>query len=206
MENGTPMASRHPRRLGPVLALMLGLAAALPTAPALAQQAVPAAVAVIVDYARILRDAKAAQAIREQIDSRRKTYQDQIAKEEKRLYDADKELAKQRSVLAAEKFAEKRKAFEKEVVGVQRMAQQKRRELDQVATVALGEVRNALVELVGKLADERGFNLVLPSSAVLLFAPEIDMTEEVLTRLDAMLPTVKVPAKAPEPEPAPKKK
>ncbi|MFO1068271.1 MAG: OmpH family outer membrane protein [Geminicoccaceae bacterium] len=200
------MASRLSGRLGLLLALMLGLAAAVPAVPALAQQAVPAAVVVIVDYARILRDAKAAQAIRDQIDARRKVYQDQIAKEEKRLYDADKELAKQRSVMAADKFAEKRKAFEQDVVGVQRIAQQRRRELDQVATAALGEVRNALVELVGTLADERGFNIVLPSSAVLLFSPEIDMTDEVLKRLDEKLPTVKVPAKAPEPAAAPKKK
>lgn len=164
-----------------------------------AQAGLPTAVAVVVDYQRILRDAKAAQAIRTQIDARRKALQDQFAKEEKRLFDADKELAKQRGVLSPEAFAEKRKAFEEDVVRVQRQAQQRRRQLDQVATIALGEVRNAMVEIVGELAEQRKFNLVLPSSAVLLFSPSIDLTDEVMTQLDKRLPTVKVPEKPPEP-------
>jgi outer membrane protein len=165
--------------------------------PARAQDKPPAAVAVVVDYARILRDSKAARSIREQIEGRRKTYQDQIAKEEKRLFDADKELAKQRNVLSPEAFAEKRKAFEQDVMQVQRLAQDRRRQLDQVAAAALGDVRNSLVEVVGALADQRGFNLVLPSSAVLLFSPKIDLTDEVLAQLDRKLPNVKVPDKPP---------
>lgn len=186
-----------------ILFLLAMLAAPLAVPAALAQEKLPATVAVVVDYARILRDAKAAKAIRTQIDARRKVYQDQIAKEEKRLFDADKELAKQRSVLSAEAFAEKRKAFEQDVGGVQRMAQERRRQLDQVAAVAIGEVRNNLVEVVGALSDQRGFNLVLPSSAVLLFSPKIDLTDEVMAQLDKKLPSVKVPDRAPEP---PKKK
>jgi Skp family chaperone for outer membrane proteins len=193
-----------PRIAGRIaLALLLTALVGAPAAAPQAQEKLPPAVAVVVDYARILRDAKAAKAIRTQIDARRKVYQDQIAKEEKRLFDADKELAKQRSVLSAEAFAEKRKAFEQDVGGVQRMAQERRRQLDQVAAVALAEVRNGLVEVVGALSDERGFNLVLPSSAVLLFSPRIDLTDDVMAQLDKKLPTVKVPDRAPE---SPKKK
>lgn len=190
-------------RAGPWLATLVVLhlaAAPLGVArPAQAQASLPAAVAVVVDYQRILRDAKAAQAIRAQIDTRRKALQDQFAKEEKRLFDADKELAKQRGVLSPEAFAEKRKAFEEDVVRVQRQAQQRRRQLDQVASIALGEVRNAMVEIVGELAEQRKFNIVLPSSAVLLFSPSIDLTDEVMIQLDKRLPTVKVPEKPPEP-------
>ena len=180
----TPLSGR-----GQLAAVLLAMAwRTRCRAGSMAQDQLPAAVAVVVDYARILRDAKAAKAIRDQIDARRKVYQDQIAKEEKRLFDADKELAKQRSVLSPEAFAEKRKAFEQDVAEVQRMAQERRRQLDQVAAVALGEVRNSLVEVVGALQDQRGFNLVLPSSAVLLFSPQIDLTEEVLAQLDKKLP------------------
>jgi Skp family chaperone for outer membrane proteins len=190
------------RRRGAVALCVLALAAGAAPGPTAAQDKLPAAIAVVVDYARILRDSKAAKSIRSQIESRRKVFQDQIAKEEKRLFDADKELGRQRSVLSPEAFAEKRKAFEQDVIGVQRMAQDRRRQLDQVAAVALGDVRNTLVEVVGALADQRGFNIVLPSSAVLLFSPKIDLTDEVMAQLDKKLPSVKVPDKPPA---APKK-
>ena len=52
-----------------------------------------------------------------------------------------------------------------------------------------------MIEVVGELAQARGFNLVLPSSGLLLFSPEIDLTAEVLLRLDQKLPSIKVPDK-----------
>ena len=102
------MVSMAVRRHAALLMAVVALSGALclPAASTLAQGQLPAAVAVVVDYTRIMRDSKAAKSIRDQIDTRRKVYQDQIAKEEKRLFDADKALAKQRSVLSAEAFAE----------------------------------------------------------------------------------------------------
>jgi Skp family chaperone for outer membrane proteins len=182
------------RRLGAVLglcaALVLGAAE-----PVRAQDRLPPAVAAVIDYQRILRDAKAARAIRDQVETRRKLYQDQIAKEEQRLHELDKELAKQRSVLTPEAFAEKRRDFEGQVAEVQRMVQERRRQLDQAAATALNEVRSAMIDIIGEFADSRGFNLVLPTSGVLLFSPRIDLTEEVLARLDAKVPNIKVPEK-----------
>jgi outer membrane protein len=182
------------RRAALLVAAALALAPA-PAAAAAAETRLPQAVAAVIDYQRILREAKAAQAIRDQVETRRKLYQDQIAKEELRLHELDKDLAKQRSLLSPEAFADQRRSFEKQVGGVQRMVQERRRQLDQAAAAAGNEVRAAMIEIVGELADIRGFNLVLPSSGLLLFSPSIDLTDEVLARLDSRLPTVKVPDK-----------
>jgi Skp family chaperone for outer membrane proteins len=183
---------RRQRCLG--CALVLGTALALgAAAQARAQDRLPPAVAAVIDYQRILRDAKAARAIRDQVEARRKLYQDEIAKQEQRLHGLDKELARQRSVLTPEAFAEKRRNFETQVSEVQRMVQERRRQLDQAAAAALNDVRSAMIDIIGELSDVRGFNLVLPTSGVLLFSPRIDLTEEVLSRLDTRLPNVKVP-------------
>lgn len=176
------------------LTLLAATVTAMPTA-ARAEDTLPPAVAAVIDYQRILRDARAARAVRDQVETRRKLYQDEIAKEEQRLHELDKELARQRSILSAEDFAAQRSAFEADVAGVQRMAQERRRQLDQAAAAALNEVRAAMIQVVGELADVRGFNLVLPTSGLLLFSPKIDLTDEVLAKLDVKLPNVKVPEK-----------
>ncbi|MGD9511913.1 MAG: OmpH family outer membrane protein [Geminicoccaceae bacterium] len=155
----------------------------------------PPAVAAVIDYQRILRDARAARAVRDQVENRRRLYQEEIAKEEQRLHEVDKQLAAQRNVLEPDVFDAKRQTFERDVAAVQRMAQERRRQLDQVAAAALNEVRSAMIEVVGELAQSRGFNLVLPSSGLLLFSPDIDLTEDVLVRLDQQLPNIKVPDK-----------
>jgi Skp family chaperone for outer membrane proteins len=159
-----------------------------------AAQKLPTTVAAVIDYQRILRDAAAARSIREQIEARRKTYQEEISKEEQRLHEADKEFAKQRSVLSPEAFAEKRREFEQDVAEVQRKVQERRRELDRMSAAALNEVKEALIEIVTSIAEERGFNLVLPTSEVLFFSRSLDLTEEVLAKLDARLPQVQLSA------------
>jgi outer membrane protein len=173
-----------------LLAVLVGVTA--PSSAAWAQQ-LPTTIAAVIDYQRILKDAAAAKSIREQIEARRKAYQDEINQEEQRLREADQSFAKQRSLLTPEALAEKRRDFEKEVVDVQRLVQERRRALDRASAIALNEVKKALIDIVTGIAEERGFNVVLAASEVLFFASEIDITGEVLAKLDGQLPEVAMP-------------
>ena len=173
----------------------LGIATVAPAARA-ADDPLPSATAAVIDYQRVMREAQAAESIRVQIEARRLRYQSEIALEEQRLVEADRELARQRSILSTEAFNERRKTFEEDVAEVQRMLQTRRQQLDDVAAMAMSEVREAVIQVVGELAEQRGFNLVLPSANVLLFSPQIDITDEVLDQLDRNLPDVRVPERA----------
>lgn len=182
------------RRNGLVVAALFAVFAGIAgPSPAARAQQLPTTIAAVIDYQRILKDAAAAKSIREQIETQRKAYQDEINKEEQRLREADQSFAKQRSLLTPEALAEKRRDFEKEVVEVQRLVQERRRALDRASAVALNEVKKALVDIVTGIAEERGFNVVLAASEVLFFASEIDITEEVLAKLDGQLPEVAMP-------------
>jgi outer membrane protein len=188
---GWPHAARQGLAAG-----LLGLVVALgPPGSPRAQDAapLPPATAAVIDYQRVMREAKAAQSIRNQVEARRIRYQEEIAAQEQRLLEADRELARQRGILEADAFAELRKMFEEDVAKVQRFVQERRQQLDDVSAMAMGEVREAVIQVVGELAEQRGFNLVLPSAGVLLFSPQIEITDEVLDRLDAQLPDVRVP-------------
>ena len=193
------------------LIIVLPLLAATWALPALAQQTpapalqakpsiegnLPPAVVAIIDYQKILRDSKAASSIRSQVDARRSSYQDEISKKEQSLRDQDQALVKQRTVLSAEAFAAKRRSFEQDVAQVQKDVQNRRRQLDEVTAIALNSVREAIIQVVSELAESKGFNLVVPSSAVLVFSPKIDVTQDVLVALDQRLPDVKVADAAP---------
>ena len=66
-----------------------------------------------------------------------------------------------------------------------------------MTAVALNEVREAIIQVVSQLAEVKGFNLVVPSSTVLVFSPRIDVTQDVLVALNQRLPDVKVAEAAP---------
>ena len=160
---------------------------------AAAAEGLPEPVVAVIDYQRVMQDASAARSIREQFETRRGQFQEEIAAEEQRLHEADKELARQRSELTPEVFAQRRRGFETDVAEVQRLVQQRRRQLDRASAEALDRVKQALIEVVTDMAEEHGFNLVLPASEVLFFSRRLDLTEEVMARLDEALPTVELP-------------
>lgn len=195
-----PDRATRRRLLGRLLVMAGGLAAAGSpiSPPAAAVEPLPPAVVAVVNYQRLLREAKAARQIRDQIEARRRRYQEEIKQKEQELLKKEREITRQRSLLSPEAFAKKRREFEREAAAVQREVQERRRQLDAASANAYAEVRNAIIEVVGELAEERGFNLVLPSTAVLLFSPRLDLTEEVLAGIDERLPSVEIPEAPPE--------
>lgn len=161
-----------------------------------AAQRLPPAIVAVVDYKRILQEAKAAKSINDQIETRRKQFLDQLSQQEQQLHAEDQALAKQRGILAPDAFAKRRQKFEQQLQAAQQLSEAKRRELEAARKASFDQLREKVVQIVNDLADSRGFNLVLPSVSVLLFSPKIDLTDAVLQKLDAMLPVVKVPEKA----------
>ncbi|MAF94286.1 MAG: hypothetical protein CMM60_00760 [Rhodospirillaceae bacterium] len=179
------------------------------TLPALAQQAQPAKgedekklqkgqivevqipIAVI-DVQKILIDALAVKNIRQQITKYGTSFEEEIEKDRKEIRTANQELARQRTILSPEAFAEKRRKFEQRVVEVQRLVQQRRRELDKSRNEAMMVVNKSYTEIVWKIANELNLAVILRKSQTAYAIPTLDITKEVLTRLDKKLPTVKV--------------
>jgi Skp family chaperone for outer membrane proteins len=168
----------------------LGLAFAAPLA-ASAQQMVPSVVAVV-DYETILRDSSAGQGLRQQISAKREAFQAEVEKAEQELRAAEQDLKNQQSVLSAEAFAQKRQEFQARVAEVQKFVQGRKQTLDQALAKGEEAIRQATVGILGEMAKERGFNIVLPLRQVLLVESSYNVTEAVLTELNRRHPTIAV--------------
>jgi len=189
------------------LTALLGLWAL--TLPALAQQAPPAKgegkkklqkgeivevqiPIAIIDVQVILVDAKAVKNIREQITKFGTQFEEEIEKERNEIRTANQELARQRTILSPEAFAEKRRKFEQRVVKVQRLVQQRQRELDKSRNEAMIVLNKAYTEIVWKIANELNLAVILRKNQTAYAIPSLEITRKVLARLDEKLPTVKV--------------
>ena len=180
------------RRVFLALAFATAVAAA-PRGGAAAQSETGRDVAVI-DIQRLLKKAKARIDLTNQVDRQRQLFREQMSKQEQELRAADQELARQRTVLSAEAFAEKRRAFEARFAEVQREAQTRMRELDQVRAGGREQVLQAIGDIVAEIARKRGISLVIAQQGQIVFAESaLDLTEEVLKRLDEQLPRVEAP-------------
>ena len=180
-------------RLARLAAAALGLLVALPPAAEDAPRPLAPAVLAVVDYQRILTDSLAAQSIRRQVEDLRLRFEEEIALERDRLEALDRGLNQRRSELGSEQYREQRRTFEADVATVQRMVQERRRRLDAASASAFQRVRDEIVRVLNELGERHAFNVVLPRSDVLVFAPEIDLTAEVMAALDERLPEVAIP-------------
>ena len=189
------------------LTALLGLWAL--TLPALAQQAPPAKdegekklqkgevvevqiPVAIINVQVILVDSKAVKNIRKQITKFGTQFEKEIEKERNEIRTANQELARQRTILSPEAFAEKRRKFEQKVVKVQRLVQQRQRELDKSRNEAMIVLNKAYTDIVWKIANELNLAVILRKNQTAYAIPSLEITRKVLARLDEKLPMVKV--------------
>jgi outer membrane protein len=153
-------------------------------------ETLPAAVIAVIDMDRIIRDSSAGQSLRSQVESQREAFQTEIAAREATLREEDQKLAQQRAVLAPEVFAQKRQEFGTRVAEVQREVQTRKTKLDRAYNEGIEQIRRATIEILDELAKDRGFNVVIPLRQVLIAASVLNLTDEVLARLNERLPSV----------------
>lgn len=149
----------------------------------------------IVDIQKIVSESSATKDINKQLEKKKNEFQTQINKQEESLMKEDQELTKKKASLSAEAFEKKRKAFQDKVAGVQRDVQKKRAQLEGAYTQALGKVQKAVVDIIKDMASDKGFELAIPASQALYFKSEMDISNDVLSKLDSKLPSVEVEIK-----------
>lgn len=153
----------------------------------------------IVDVQKILRDSQASRSLQPQIEKLRKNYQSSLRKREAELRKASQDLQRQRAILSPQAFAKRRNAYEETARQAQVDFQQRKRQLDNVYGAAMRAIQKSMVVAAAKVAEERKFDIVLPKSIVLLADQKLDITGEVLRRIDKSLPSVTLePAKPAE--------
>jgi outer membrane protein len=174
--------------------LAAALVAALLAAPPLRAQSVPTPVIITVDVQQILRDSTVAKDVQAQMDQRTQTYTRQVTSQESELQKTQEELEQQRTLLAPEAFNARMRDFQQRYDALDNRVQETRQALQQSYNDAMTKVETTALQIISDIATERKANLVVTKAAVLFEAPELDITQEVIKRLDAKLPKVEVAA------------
>jgi Skp family chaperone for outer membrane proteins len=171
--------------------LLLSAAFLAPASSAWAQKR-SAPVIAVVDAGQIMQNSEAAKAVRNQIEKIGKNYDQGLTAEKDRLEKEQQELEQQRATLAADAFQQKQRDFQQKVAAFERELQERRRKLAEVDSNAAEQIRAALIQVVDQISKEMGLNLVMTRADVIHADPGMDITTEVLRRLNAKLPTVAV--------------
>jgi len=146
----------------------------------------------VVDVQKVLRDSKASKSIRPTIDRMRKEFQEQVSAQEQQLRQSEQKLSRQRTILAPDAFAQKRRTFSEQAREAQASVQKRRRDLDRAFNVTKNEILKNLIVVAQKVATEKKLNILIEKQFVFISARKLDVTDEIIKRLDERLPKVAV--------------
>jgi len=128
----------------------------------------------------------------------------QFRTEETALQNEAVQLQQQMAILAADVRAQKEKDFTAKQQAFQTRVQQRQAQIQAGFNNAARQLEVALDPILQAIMRERGANMVLDRSAVIVASVDVDVTNLAVQRLDRSLPHVKVelgavPAAAPAP-------
>ena len=169
------------------LAIAMLFAVSLLPASSIAQQ-IGSPLIISVDVTKIIQDSSASVVLRNQITSQRSAFQEAITKEQQTFQQKEQELIKAKASLSQEEFNARARELEQQVAAIQKNIQQRKQYLDQVMGTGVRQIEAELMKVVAELAQERGANMVLTQSAVVIMAPDFDITKEAMKRLNERLP------------------
>ena len=179
--------------VGVLCYLILGVSGGVATAWAQTPKAsVDGIVIAVLDVQKVLRRAKAAKGIRVAMEARRKVFEEEITKERQKLRVVEEQLQKQSTILSPEAINDKRRLLENNVSNLRRKAEQKRGILNRAFNGATQELRQEMAKVLAGLMKERNITITLARKAVLVFDQRLNVTEEVLKRLDKNLSNIKI--------------
>jgi Skp family chaperone for outer membrane proteins len=95
-------------------------------------------------------------------------------------------------VIAPEAFEVKAQDYEKKLQNYQVEKQNKLRKLEGVLQTARNEILENVKPILEELSKELGVTVILEKNSVLLSATNMDITDEVIKKLNKELPKIKV--------------
>ncbi|MBX3497237.1 MAG: OmpH family outer membrane protein [Parvibaculum sp.] len=176
------------RTLGAVTLLSLAVA------PMMAGSALAAgpAVILIVDTESVFAQSKVGQSIRTQFQDQAKKLQAESAKAEEKLQADAKKLSDERALLSQEDLQKKFQALQQREVEFQQSMQEKGQALQLGVQQANAKVEAALRPIFADVMKEKGGTVLFDQSVIVAGGSDLDISAEVLKRLNEKLTTIEV--------------
>jgi Skp family chaperone for outer membrane proteins len=163
----------------------------------------PAAVIGVLGVPDVMRGSTAAQQVEKIIGERREKLNEDAQREQGAWRDLQQELVNDRAKLSADQIRTRERQLQERITNAQKAFRDRGRIIQDSAQYALAQIERTLIAVIRQVADSRGMNLVLHRQQVALNVNEFDITEQVASQMNKILPSVIIPPDGVEPPTVP---
>ena len=146
----------------------------------------------VIDMQQILSESEAAKSIKTQIDARREALKKEASALETDWKKARDAAIAKRAEMSKEDLAKAEQDLNKKLVENRSKIQKSQNALEGSMDQAVNELRKNLVEVTSALATEKKIQLVITKQNVVIGDMSLDITKEVMTRLNAKVKNIKL--------------
>jgi Skp family chaperone for outer membrane proteins len=165
-------------------AIALAGMAAPAVAEAPAQGAIPQTYA-FVDMSQVMHKATAAKTVIDELNNRSEKIIADLSKKQQAIVSERDALTKQRGTLSKEEFMPKAKALEEKYDALLKSREESKNQFGQVERKALQDVRKVIGDVIEEVAQQHKYAAVFSRDAVIIGAKDLDITDEVIARMNA---------------------
>ncbi len=183
---------KSPLLLAALAALVLGAApvtaqaeeAAAPAAPAAPAAANTNRTIAFVDLQKALNNCTEGKEAKKRLEADFDRRQKELEKQKADLEVFAKDLEASAAMLTPERKQAKMTEYQDRYKALSEGFERHQRELARAEQTATADIMKRLVELSTRIAQEKGFGMVVEKSAVVFAAPGLELTEELIRRFD----------------------
>tara|TARA_B100000686_G_scaffold355327_1_gene472722 strand:- start:10453 stop:11058 length:606 start_codon:yes stop_codon:yes gene_type:complete len=144
----------------------------------------------VVDMQYIVSKSTAAFKVKEYLENMKAEFGEEIKNEEESLKQMQEELSSQRSILPPDEFSMLENDFRKKVENLQKIVAEKNQLLEKLLSQSVQIIQTEAIKIITTIGREKGLALALDTSSVVIAADTINISENVIDRLNTNLSEV----------------
>ena len=146
----------------------------------------------VLDVEKIVKESKAMRYIQSKVSKQQDLYQKQVTKKQKELEKEQKRIEGKKSVLSKEALEKEIVKFEKKVDKLKTFVDRKQNNLKKSSLDAMSKVNDKIKDIIAEISKEKSLDLIVPAAQALYYKDELDISDEVLERLNKKMKKVRV--------------
>lgn len=150
----------------------------------------------VINLEEIIKNSTAMSKINKELEAKKSDIEKKLKIDEKKLTDEKTSLEAQIKTLSQDVAQQKVMDFQQKVMDFQKNVKENENDLQRTYMNAVVQVTNTVKEIVAEMKNEKNskydFQVVLPSASVIYNDKNLDISSEVLSRLNKRLKEIKV--------------
>lgn len=146
----------------------------------------------ILDVEKIVKESTAMRDIQSKVSKKQDEYQKEVTKKQTALEAEQKKIEGKKSLLSKEAFEKETTAFEKKVDELKTFVDKKQNSLKKASVDSMSKVNDKIKDIIADISKEKELDAIVPASQALYYRDDLDISAEVLSRLNKKITKVDV--------------